>query len=91
MSRRSRRPAKLPIWTGNGYGARTGNPAVDYRLPGGLTLHDTGLLLRGLLSTGIVIGMSISIFNPWLDPAGEIATNLARCVNKPLQEYLRVP
>lgn len=65
------------------------NPAVDYRLPCGLALQDIEKLLIGLLSTGKVAGMSISIFNPLLDPTGETATRLARCINKPLRNYLQ--
>lgn len=46
------------------------NPAVDYRLPGGLSIEETKLVLRGLINTGRISGMSVSIYNPRLDPTG---------------------
>jgi arginase len=49
------------------------NPAVDYRLPGGLTLEQVVYLQHALLSSGKVVGMSVTIFNPLLDDDGHIA------------------
>lgn len=66
------------------------NPAVDYRLPGGLKLHDIEVIIGHLLATNKVTGMSITIFNPWLDQTGEIATTLASWINKLLHDYLKV-
>lgn len=43
------------------------NPAVDYRLPGGLSFKECEQLLAALISTNRVIGMSVTIFNPNLD------------------------
>jgi len=48
-------------------------PAVDYRLKGGLSFSEISDLLRILYSSGQAVGMSISIFNPSLDPGGSIA------------------
>ncbi len=50
------------------------NPAVDYRLPGGLRFDETEHLLRQLLQSGKIAGMSVTVFNPQLDEHGLIAT-----------------
>ncbi|HTF21071.1 MAG TPA: arginase family protein [Chryseolinea sp.] len=47
------------------------NPAVDYRLPGGLSAHVVTLLLRRLLDTERIAGMSVTIYNPRLDANGQ--------------------
>ena len=49
------------------------NPAVDYRLPGGLSYQQITTLFKALLSTSKIAGMSVSIFNPTLDREGKIA------------------
>jgi arginase len=49
------------------------NPAVDYRLPGGLTFDEVGHLLRGLM-------LDVTIFNPALDKDGEIAAKISDCL-----------
>jgi arginase len=53
------------------------NPAVDYRLPGGLSLEEMEKLMRSCLSTGKIAGISVSIFNPSLDPGGIICKEIA--------------
>ena len=58
------------------------NPAVDYRLPGGLSFHQAEYLLRGLLLTGKIAGISITIFNPSLDKDGRIAPRIASCLGR---------
>jgi arginase len=52
------------------------NPAVDYRLPGGLSFAEAEYLLHNFLLTGRMAGMSITIFNPDLDTDGTIASNI---------------
>lgn len=52
------------------------NPAVDYRLPGGLTFQQSERLIRSVLLTGKIVGMSVTIFNPRLDADGTIANNI---------------
>jgi arginase len=52
------------------------NPAVDYRLPGGLHYDEVELLGRSLLTTGKIVGISVSIFNPALDSDGHITASL---------------
>jgi arginase len=54
------------------------NPAVDYRLPGGLLADEAEYLMRTLLKSKQIIGMSVTIYNPRLDingRAGEIITD----------------
>jgi arginase len=50
-------------------------PAVDYRLPGGLTFSELSNLLRLLLLSGKAVGVSVTIFNPTLDKDGSITRN----------------
>lgn len=61
------------------------NPAVDYRLPGGLQFSEVEYLIKALLSTGRIVGMSVTIFNPALDTERTVAKNitetLARAFN----------
>ncbi|MGI5429954.1 arginase family protein [Streptomyces sp. CA-179760] len=54
-------------------------PAVDYRLPGGLTWQELEAVLRTVLSGGAV-GLDVAIFNPRLDPDGSIARRLTECL-----------
>jgi len=58
------------------------NPAVDYRLPGGLSFEEVKLFLTTLLRTRKIVGMTVTIFNPDLDPGGSIAEKITDCVSK---------
>lgn len=55
-------------------------PAVDYRINGGLDFYELSELLRVLILTRRGVGMSITIFNPQLDPDGSIAKNLVSSI-----------
>ncbi|MFJ4974341.1 arginase family protein [Streptomyces coeruleorubidus] len=55
-------------------------PAVDYRLPDGLTWQELETVLRGALSGGGAVGLDVAIFNPRLDPDGAIAQRLSDCL-----------
>jgi arginase len=55
-------------------------PAVDYRLPGGLHWYELSDLLRVVMASGQVVGMTITIFNPKLDQDGTIARKLTQSV-----------
>jgi arginase len=55
-------------------------PAVDYRLPGGLTWAELEIVLRTAMSSGHAVGLDVAIFNPRLDPDGRIAVRLAECL-----------
>jgi arginase len=48
-------------------------PAVDYRLPDGLNWAEIETVLGAALGSSRAVGMEITIFNPTLDPDGEIA------------------
>ncbi|WP_435282660.1 arginase family protein [Streptomyces koelreuteriae] len=58
----------------------TAMPAVDYRLPGGLTWQELETVLRTALSDGGAVGLDVAIFNPRLDPDGSIAERLTECL-----------
>ncbi|MFE5919445.1 arginase family protein [Streptomyces sp. NPDC056468] len=59
-------------------------PAVDYRLPGGLTWEELESVLRTALGDPRAVGLDVTIFNPRLDPDGTIATRLAECLRRGL-------
>jgi arginase len=52
------------------------NPAVDYRLPGGLNIEEVQTIIKAAISTGRCNGMSITIFNPLLDKDGTVCNKL---------------
>ncbi len=56
-------------------------PAVDYRLRnGGLEFSELSYLLKILISSQKAIGITITIYNPNLDPSGSIAKNFVSCI-----------
>jgi arginase len=55
-------------------------PAVDYRLPDGLTWHEAEAILRVALRSGRAVGLEVTIFNPRLDQDGSIARALVDLV-----------
>ncbi|GAA2261142.1 arginase family protein [Streptomyces indiaensis] len=55
-------------------------PAVDYRQPDGLTWQDLETVLRTALFAGGAAGLTVTIFNPRLDPDGTLAHRLAACL-----------
>jgi arginase len=59
-------------------------PAVDYRLPGGLTWRELESVLRTALADERAVGLDVTIFNPRLDPEGTIAVRLAECLRRGL-------
>jgi arginase len=61
------------------------NPAVDYRLPGGLGVQELGAVLRALVVSDTAVGMDVTIYNPALDRDGEAA----RAIVQALQTALR--
>ncbi|HJU78276.1 MAG TPA: arginase family protein [Nitrososphaeraceae archaeon] len=50
-------------------------PAVDYRLPGGITFVELSNLLKLLMLSKKAVGISLTIFNPTLDKDGAITRN----------------
>jgi arginase len=55
-------------------------PAVDYRLPGGLSWEELSATLRALMATGRAIGLNVGIFNPDLDEEGAMARRFTACL-----------
>src|SRR5262249_8495346 len=55
-------------------------PAVDYRLPGGLSWDELSTRLRLLMTTKRAVGLNVGIFNPDLDEDGSIARVLVSCL-----------
>ena len=54
------------------------NPAVDYRLPGGLRFEQVESIIKSLLQAERIIGISVAIFNPHLDAGGSISKNIVQ-------------
>jgi arginase len=48
-------------------------PAVDYRMPDGLSWDELAAVLRAGISSGRAVGINVTIFNPKLDGDGSIA------------------
>jgi arginase len=59
-------------------------PAVDYRLPDGLSWVELETTLAGAVATGAVAGIEITIFNPTLDPDGSMASALVESLARAL-------
>jgi arginase len=59
-------------------------PAVDYRLPDGLTWAQTESILHGAITSGLVVGMDMTIFNPRLDHDGRISNSLVELLVRAL-------
>jgi arginase len=55
-------------------------PAVDYRIPGGLSWDELSATLRVSMTTGRAVGLNVGIFNPALDEDGSIARGLVSCL-----------
>ena len=51
-------------------------PAVDYRKPDGLTWEELTAIVRAAVATGRARGLELTIFNPTLDPDGQLAAQL---------------
>lgn len=52
-------------------------PAVDFRVPGGLSWHELSSVLRVLLASKHAVGLEITIYNPRLDVDGSAGRGLA--------------
>ncbi len=51
-------------------------PAVDYRLPGGLSWEELTTVLRIAIESGRAVGLEVTIYNPKLDASGAGARGL---------------
>ena len=52
-------------------------PAVDFRVPGGLSWDELATALRAALASGKAVGLEITIYNPGLDEDGSAGRGLA--------------
>lgn len=59
-------------------------PAVDYRIPGGLSFEEAVTVLRTLRKSPKAIGLTITIFNPKLDSDGMLTQKLVSCLQRGL-------
>ncbi|MDT9699271.1 arginase family protein [Streptomyces sp. P17] len=59
-------------------------PAVDYRVPDGLTWQELDHVLTTALSDHRCQGLDVTIFNPHLDPTGTITTRFTACLHRAL-------
>jgi arginase len=59
-------------------------PAVDYRLPGGLSWDELETVLAAAIATGRAVGLELTIFNPALDTDGVIVRTLVARLGRAL-------
>jgi arginase len=52
-------------------------PAVDFRMPGGLSWDELAAVLRIALASGKAVGLEVAIYNPRLDEDGRAGRGLA--------------
>ena len=60
-------------------------PAVDYRMPDGLSWEELRTVLEVALGSARAVGIEITIYNPALDASGASGRDLARTLIKALQ------
>ena len=53
-------------------------PAVDYRIPDGLSWDELRTVLEVALGSGRAVGIEITIYNPALDASGDSGRELTR-------------
>lgn len=61
-------------------------PAVDYRLPGGLSWDELQTVIQLAMATRRAVGLEVTIFNPALDADGAIAEALVACLANALRD-----
>ncbi|MGH2559649.1 MAG: arginase family protein [Thermomicrobiales bacterium] len=59
-------------------------PAVDYRMPDGLSWAELESVLRAAVGSGRAAGLEVTIYNPRLDPGGRIASDFVEVLAKAL-------
>jgi arginase len=60
-------------------------PAVDYRLPGGLTWEELETVLSDARTSGRAVGLDVTIYNPRLDPERTAGAGLVRTIANALR------
>jgi len=63
-------------------------PAVDYRVPDGLSPDELSLVLERALASGRCAAMQVTILNPALDPDGSIVERFARLLDQAIEQGL---
>jgi arginase len=59
-------------------------PAVDFRVPGGLSWDELSTALRIILASGKAVGLEVAIYNPRLDGDGSAGRGLADVLTEAL-------
>lgn len=60
-------------------------PAVDYRMPDGLSFGELTAVLDAAAASGRMAGIDFTIFNPALDPDGAIASGFVDAIARGLR------
>ena len=55
-------------------------PAVDYRLPDGLSWEELTMAMRVAIESHRLVGLEVTIYNPNLDPDGSGARGLVNVI-----------
>lgn len=55
-------------------------PAVDYRIPDGVTRHEFATLVGTFLADDRATALDVTVYNPALDPDGSAGRNLTACL-----------
>jgi arginase len=55
-------------------------PAVDYRIPGGLSWEQLGATIRAAMRSGRAVGLEVTIYNPQLDRDGSAGPGLVETI-----------
>lgn len=63
-------------------------PAVDYRLPGGLTWGELVQVLQIAMASGAAVGMEVTIYNPKLDSDGSAGRGLVDALARGLGDKI---
>lgn len=61
-------------------------PAVDYRLPDGLSWDELATTLKRVYNSGMLAGLDVTIYNPCLDTENRSAKGLAQTITHGLTE-----
>ena len=64
-------------------------PAVDFRVPGGLSWDELGTALRIAMASGKAVGIEVTIYNPRLDKDGSAGRGLADVLAAALETAAR--
>jgi arginase len=59
-------------------------PAVDYRMPGGISWQELEAVLRLAVASDRAVGLEVTIYNPRLDPDGEAGRGLVQTISDAL-------